>query len=139
VYAIGTNPIASRFSGIAVDRYRMGLFLFAGVMAAVAAVLLTGRIGSTRPNLAMGWELDAVTIVILGGVAIEGGRGSIFGTVLAAALLGSFTFALGMMNVSGIVMSMIIGALLIVAMVLPRWLKGSTSVSSLFTGRRKAA
>lgn len=121
--AIGSNPVASRFSGIAVDRYRMGLFLFAGVMAALAAVLLTGRIGSTRPNLAMGWELDAVTIVILGGVAIEGGRGSILGTLLAAVLLGSFTFALGMLNVSGIVMSMIIGVLLIVSMVLPRWLR----------------
>jgi len=123
IYAIGANATASRFSGIAVNRYRVGLFIFAGVMAALAAVLLTGRIGSTRPNLAMGWELDAVTIVILGGVAIEGGRGSIVGTVLAAVLLGSFTFALGMLNVSGIVMSMIIGALLIVAMVLPRWLK----------------
>jgi len=53
-------------------------------------------------------------------VAIEGGRGSIVGTVLAAVLLGSFTFALGMLNVSGIVMSMIVGALLIGAMVLPR-------------------
>lgn len=123
IYAIGANATASQFSGIAVDRYRCGLFIFAGVMAALAAVLLTGRIGSTRPNLAMGWELDAVTIVILGGVAIEGGRGSIVGTVLAAVLLGSFTFALGMLNVSGIVMSMIIGALLIIAMVLPRWLK----------------
>ncbi|MEY8877596.1 MAG: ABC transporter permease [Leptothrix sp. (in: b-proteobacteria)] len=123
LYAIGANPVASRFSGIAVDRYRLGLFVFAGVMAAVAAILLTGRIGSTRPNLAQGWELDAVTIVILGGVAIEGGRGSIVGTVLAAVLMGSVTFALGMLNVSGIVMSMIVGALLIVAMVLPRWLR----------------
>ena len=123
IYAIGANATASQFSGIAVNRYRWGLFIFAGVMAALAAVLLTGRIGSTRPNLAMGWELEAVTIVILGGVAIEGGRGSIVGTVLAAVLLGSFTFALGMLNVSGIVMSMIIGALLIIAMVLPRWLK----------------
>jgi len=123
IYAIGANATASQFSGIAVNRYRWGLFVFAGVMAALAAVLLTGRIGSTRPNLAMGWELEAVTIVILGGVAIEGGRGSIVGTVLAAVLLGSFTFALGMLNVSGIVMSMIIGALLIIAMVLPRWLK----------------
>lgn len=120
VYAIGANPVAARFSGIAVDRYRLGLFVFAGVMAALAAVLLTGRIGSTRPNLALGWELDAVTIVILGGVAIEGGRGSIVGTLLAAVLLGSFTFALGMLNVSGIVMSMIVGVLLILAMVLPR-------------------
>jgi rhamnose transport system permease protein len=123
VYAIGANPVAARFSGIAVDRYRMGLFIFAGVMAAPAAVLLTGRIGSTRPNLALGWELDALTIVILGGVAIEGGRGSIVGTLFAAVLLGSFTFALGMLNVSGIVMSMIVGVLLIVSMVLPRWLR----------------
>jgi rhamnose transport system permease protein len=123
IYAIGANPIASRFSGIAVDRYRMGLFVFAGVMAALAAILLTGRIGSTRPNLAMGWELDAITIVILGGVAIEGGRGSIVGVALAAVLMGAFTFALGMLNVAGIVMSMIVGMLLIVAMVLPRWLR----------------
>ncbi|MFM2405474.1 MAG: hypothetical protein RL223_3354 [Pseudomonadota bacterium] len=123
LYAIGANPVASRFSGIAVDRWRLGLFLFAGLMAAVAAIALTGRIGSTRPNLATGWELEAITIVILGGVAIEGGRGSIVGTVLAAVLLGSFTFALGMLNVSGIVMSMIVGALLIVAMVLPRFLR----------------
>jgi rhamnose transport system permease protein len=120
VYAIGANPIASRFSGIEVDRYRFWLFVFAGVAAALAAVMLTGRIGSTRPNIALGWELDAVTMVILGGVAIEGGRGSIVGTVLAALLMGMFTFALGMVNVSGIVMSMLIGVLLVIAMVLPR-------------------
>ena len=123
LYAIGANRVASRFSGISVDRYRFALFVFSGLMAALAAVLLTGRIGSTRPNLALGWELGAVTIVILGGVAIEGGRGSIVGTVLAAVLLGSFTFGLGMLNVSGIVMAMIVGALLVVSMVLPRWLK----------------
>ena len=120
VYAIGANPIASRFSGIEVDRYRFWLFVFAGVAAALAAVMLTGRIGSTRPNIALGWELDAITMVILGGVAIEGGRGSIVGTVLAALLMGMFTFALGMVNVSGIVMSMLIGVLLVIAMVLPR-------------------
>jgi len=123
IYAIGANRIAARFSGIAVERYRLALFVFAGLMAALAAVLLTGRIGSTRPNLAMGWELDAVTIVILGGVAIEGGRGSIVGTILASVLLGSFTFGLGMLNVSGIVMAMIVGALLVGAMVIPRWFK----------------
>lgn len=123
VYAIGANPVAARFSGISVDRYRFGLFVFAGLMAALATILLTGRIGSTRPNLAMGWELDVITMVILGGVSIAGGRGTIVGTVLAAVLTGSFTFALGMLNVSGIVMSMIMGALLILAMVLPRYLR----------------
>lgn len=123
IYAIGANATAARFSGIAVDRYRMGLFVFAGLMAALAAVLLTGRIGSTRPNLAMGWELDAVTIVILGGVSILGGKGSVVGTMLAAVLLGSFTFAMGMLNVTGIVVSMVVGGLLIVAMVLPLYLR----------------
>ncbi|KQU78483.1 MULTISPECIES: ABC transporter permease [unclassified Rhizobacter] len=122
--AIGANPVASRFSGIEVDRHRFALFVFAGLMAALAAVLLTGRIGSTRPNIALGWELDAVTMVILGGVAIEGGRGSIVGVLLAALLLGLFTFALGMANISGIVMAMIVGILLIVSMVLPRLMRG---------------
>jgi rhamnose transport system permease protein len=123
IYAIGANPVAARFSGIEADRYRFALFVFAGFMAAVAAILLTGRIGSTRPNIAMGWELDAITMVILGGVAIEGGRGSIVGTMLAVLLLGLFTFGMGMANVTGIVMSMVIGVLLIVSMVLPRLLK----------------
>lgn len=123
LYAIGANPVAARFSGIEVDRYRMALFVFAGLMAALAALMLTGRIGSTRPNIAMGWELDAITMVILGGVAIEGGRGSIIGTMLAVLLLGLFTFAMGMANVTGIVMSMVIGALLIVSMVLPRFFR----------------
>lgn len=124
LFATGANPIAARFSGIAVNRNRFWLFVFAGLMAAVAAVLLTGRIGSTRPNIASGWELDAITIAILGGVAITGGRGSIVGVVLAAVLLGTFTFGLGMFNVAGIVMSMIVGMLLIVSMVLPRALAG---------------
>jgi rhamnose transport system permease protein len=123
LYAIGANPVAARFSGIEADRYRMALFVFAGLMAALAAVMLTGRIGSTRPNIAMGWELDAITMVILGGVAIEGGRGSIVGTMLSVLLLGLLTFAMGMANVTGIVMSMLIGVLLIVSMVLPRLLQ----------------
>ena len=123
LFAIGANPIASRFSGIEVDRYRFFLFVFSGLMAALAAIMLTGRIGSTRPNIAMGWELDAITMVILGGVAIEGGRGSIVGVILAVLLLGLLTFAMGMANVTGIVMSMLIGILLIVAMVLPRLLR----------------
>jgi rhamnose transport system permease protein len=81
VYAIGANPVAARFSGIAADRYRFALFVFAGLSAGLAAILLTGRIGSTRPNIAMGWELDAITMVILGGV------GTLWGGVLGAAAL----------------------------------------------------
>ena len=119
IYSIGANPIASRFSGIAVNRYRLMLFIFIGMIAGLASVLLTGRIGSTRPNIAMGWELDAITMVILGGVSIDGGKGSLLGVVLAIVVLGMFTFGLQMMNVPGIVMSMILGGLLIVSMIVP--------------------
>ncbi len=119
IYSIGANPIASRFSGIAVNRYRLLLFVFVGTFAGLASVLLTGRIGSTRPNIAMGWELDAITMVILGGVSINGGSGSLLGVVLAIIVLGMFTFGLQMMNVPGIVMSMILGGLLIVSMIVP--------------------
>lgn len=119
IFAIGANPIASRFSGIEVDRYRLVLFIVIGVMSGLASVLLTGRIGSTRPNIAMGWELDAITMVILGGVNINGGSGSLLGVVLAIFVLGMFTFGLQMANVPGIVMSMILGGLMIVSMIVP--------------------
>lgn len=119
IYSIGANPVASRFSGIAVNRYRLLLFIFIGMMAGLASVMLTGRIGSTRPNIAMGWELDAITMVILGGVSINGGSGSLLGVVLAIVVLGMFTFGLQMMNVPGIVMSMILGGLMIISMIVP--------------------
>lgn len=123
IYAIGSNPVAARFSGIAVDRYRFALFVLVGLMSGLAAVLLTGRIGSTRPNIALGWELEAITMVILGGVGIAGGSGTIAGVMLAVATLGMVTYALGMANVPGILMTIVIGALLLVTITVPALLR----------------
>lgn len=120
VYAIGNNATAARFSGIRVDRVRFILFLLTGVMSGIAAVCLTSRLGSTRPSIASGFELEVVTMVVLGGVSILGGSGSIPGVVLAALVMGLVTFGLGLLNVPGIVMSIIIGALLIGVIALPR-------------------
>lgn len=123
LYAIGTNPQAARFSGIRVEQYRFLLFVFSGAMAGLAAAFLTSRISSTRPNIALGWELDVITMVVLGGVGIAGGTGSIFGVVLAVLLLGMISFGLSLLNVPGIVASIFIGALLIGAIALPPLLK----------------
>ncbi len=120
VYAIGNNATAARFSGIRVDRVRFVLFLLTGLMSGIAAVCLTSRLGSTRPSIATGFELEVVTMVVLGGVSILGGSGSIPGVVLAALIMGLVTFGLGLLNVPGIVMSIIIGALLIAVIALPR-------------------
>jgi rhamnose transport system permease protein len=119
LYAIGNNPVAARFSGIPVERIKFALFVVTGLLSGVAAILLTARIGSTRPNIALGWELEVVTMVILGGFSIAGGSGTISGVVIAVFVLGLVTFGLSLINVPGIVISVILGFLLIASITLP--------------------
>lgn len=120
VYAIGSNPTGALFSGVRVGRTKFILFLLTGLISGLAAVCLTSRLGSTRPSIATGWELEVVTMVVLGGVNILGGSGTIPGVVLAAIVLGLVTFGLGLLNVPGIVMSIVVGALLIAVIAIPR-------------------
>jgi rhamnose transport system permease protein len=119
VFVIGNNPVAAAFSGVRVERVKFILFCLTGLMAGVASILLTSRLGSTRPSIAQGYELEVVTMVVLGGIAILGGSGSIIGVVLAALIMGLVTFGLGLLNVPGIVMSIFTGSLLIVVIALP--------------------
>jgi rhamnose transport system permease protein len=120
VFAIGNNPTGALFSGIRVQRVKFILFLLTGLMSGVAAICLTSRLGSTRPSIAQGMELEVVTMVVLGGVSILGGSGSVPGVVIAAFVMGLVTFGLGLLNVPGIVMSIFIGLLLIGVIALPR-------------------
>ena len=120
VYAIGNNPVGALFSGIRVPRGKFALFLLTGVMSGVAAICLTSRLGATRPSIAFGWELEVVTMVVLGGVNILGGSGTIPGVGIAAFVMGMGTFGFGLLNVPGIVMSIFIGLLLIGVIALPR-------------------
>ncbi|MBZ9796783.1 ABC transporter permease [Mesorhizobium sp. ES1-4] len=119
VFAIGNNPVAAQFSGVRVGRIKFILFCLTGLMSGIASVLITSRLGSTRPSIAQGYELEVITMVVLGGVSILGGAGSILGVVLAAFIMGLVTFGLGLLNVPGIVMSIFIGLLLIVVIALP--------------------
>lgn len=128
VYAIGNNPTAALFSGLRVQRVRFILFLFTGISSGIAAVCLTSRLGSTRPSIATGMELDVVTMVVLGGVSILGGSGRIFGVVLAALIMGVVTFGFGLLNVPGIVMSIFLGILLIGVIAAPQILRQNKRV-----------
>jgi rhamnose transport system permease protein len=119
IYAIGNNAVAAQFSGIRVDRIRRILFILTGLMSGVASILLTSRIASTRPTIASGFELDVVTMAVLGGVNILGGSGTIPGVVIAAFVMGLVTFGLGLLNVPGIVQSVVVGVLLIAVIALP--------------------
>lgn len=119
IFAIGNNPVAAQFSGVRVARIKFVLFCLTGLMSGIASICLTSRVGSTRPDIAQGYELEAITMVVLGGVNILGGSGSIIGVVLAAFIIGLVTFGLGLLNVPGIVMSIFTGLLLIVVIALP--------------------
>ncbi|MCB8874051.1 ABC transporter permease [Acidisoma silvae] len=129
IFAIGANPIAARLSGIRVDAYKFWIFVLLGAVSGLASVLLTSRLGSTRPSIATGWELEVITMVILGGISIDGGQGSILGVVLSALLIGCVTFGLSLLNVPGIVLAIVTGGLLI----------GVVALSSIvgYSGRRR--
>lgn len=90
------------------------------MLSGLAAALLTARLGSMRSNIAIGWELDVVTMVILGGVSIAGGVGSIVGVFLAVLVLGLLTFGMSLNNIPGQVVTVYIGALLIAVIAVPR-------------------
>jgi rhamnose transport system permease protein len=119
IFALGSNPTAARYAGVNLGRYRFWIFAATGIASGIAAVLLTSRLGSTRPTIAEGWELEIISMVILGGVSVAGGRGSIPGVVLAAVLMGFVTFGLGLKNIPGIVMQIIVGSMLIIVVAAP--------------------
>jgi rhamnose transport system permease protein len=130
IYAIGNNPTAALFSGIDVQRHRLILFSLVGLMSGLASLLLTSRLGSTRPNIATAWELEIITMVVLGGIAINGGAGTIPGVFIAAFLMGFLTFGMALLNIPGIVMTVLIGLLLILAIATP------ILIRRLTTGKR---
>jgi rhamnose transport system permease protein len=119
IYAIGKNPGTSRYSGVRVARIKLWLFVLSGTVAALAGVILTARMASARADVGTGLTLLAVTIVLLGGVDIFGGRGTIIGVVLAFFTLAVLGNALRLANVSSDIQSIVVGLLLIVSVVLP--------------------
>jgi rhamnose transport system permease protein len=113
IYAIGGNPAAALYSGIATRRVRFVLFIVSGLVCAVAGMVYTARLANARANNALGMELDVITIVLLGGVSVWGGRGRLTGVLWALVLVAFLRNILGISGVGGDVQSMVIGLLLI--------------------------
>jgi rhamnose transport system permease protein len=119
LHAYGHNPQAARYSGISVDAHRFWFFALNGCMSGLASAFLTSRVGATRPNMALGWDLEVIAVVVLGGVNILGGSGTMPGVILSVLVMGTVTFGLSLHNIAGIIMSIIVGLLLITAVALP--------------------
>jgi rhamnose transport system permease protein len=119
IFAVGKNQEAARFSGIRVVRLKTGLFVLSGTMAALAGVILTSRLSSARADTATGMTLTVVTIALLGGVSIFGGRGTIAGVVLAVFTLALLQNELRLARVSAELQSITLGLLLILSVAIP--------------------
>lgn len=119
IFAIGKNKDAARYSGVRVQRAKLLLFVLSGTIAAVAGVIITARFASARADIGTGLTLTAVTMVLLGGVNINGGRGTIPGVVIAVFVLAVLGNVLRLANVSAEWQSIAVGALLIISVVIP--------------------
>jgi len=115
VYAIGSNEVASRFSGLSVEKTKLALYTASGFAASLAAVIFVSRVSTTRSDMGTGIELDAITAVVLGGTSIFGGRGTILGTIIGLCLIQALKNGLSLAGVKGDGTIMLIGAVLILA------------------------
>jgi rhamnose transport system permease protein len=138
LYAIGSNEDATVYSGVPVARIKLIIYTLSGFMAALAGLILAARFGSTRPDIGTGLELAVITAVVLGGVDINGGKGTMPGAVLSLFLIGLMRFGMGLLNIQGQVQGVVIGLLLILSILLPGVAQQASSLKRMQWNVRSA-
>ena len=120
IYAIGGNERAAHLAGIPVKRYLVAVYVISDVLAALAGLVLTSRLGTAEPTAGTGYELDAITAVVLGGTSLFGGEGSLWGTLVGALILGVIGNGLNLLNINAFYQDAIKGAIILLAIMLDR-------------------
>jgi rhamnose transport system permease protein len=119
VYVIGINKDMARYSGINVTAVKLILFALSGLISALAGILFAARLGSVRGDMGLGFELDIITMVLLGGVSIFGGSGSIYGVILSILIVLYLRNGMSLSNITGHLQTGVIGMLLIFSAMVP--------------------
>jgi rhamnose transport system permease protein len=119
VYVIGNNKDVARYAGVKVQRTKMILFVASSTIAALAGILYGARLGAVRGDSAYGFELDIITMVLLGGVSIFGGSGSMWGVLLSILIILNLRNGMSLANMSGHMQTGVIGILLILSVLIP--------------------
>lgn len=120
-YAIGSNEDAARMSGINVARHKVLVYAIAGMCAAIAAIMLTSKNLTAQAGMGVMYELDAIAMAVIGGVSLAGGRGSILGTVLGAAIFSVIISGFTSIRLDAYYQEMVKGAIIVGAVVLDQW------------------
>lgn len=122
IYAIGGNQEAARLSGIRVDAVKVAAYVYCGFCAAIGSLILTARVASGQPTLGTNLPLESIAAVVLGGVSLFGGRGSVIGVAIGVAFVSILSNGLNLLNVSSYTQMMVIGGALILAVALDQLL-----------------
>jgi fructose transport system permease protein len=123
IYATGDDPEAARLAGINSDRVILSVYVFAGLISAIAGWALIGRIGAISPTAGENANLDSITAVVIGGTSLFGGRGSVVGTLIGALIVGVFRSAVSLAGLDVLWQEFAIGVLIIVAVALDQWIR----------------
>ncbi|MEG2291599.1 MAG: ribose ABC transporter permease [Clostridium sp.] len=120
IYALGGNEDSARLSGINTTKIKTLVYVVSGFASSVAGVIIASRIGSASPNAGIGFELDAIAAVVIGGTSLAGGEGRISGTLIGALIIGVLNNGLNLMNVSPFYQSIVKGLVILVAVLLDK-------------------
>jgi ribose transport system permease protein len=124
ILAVGGNEEAARVSGVPIERTKVLTYMLSGGLASLAAVILMARLGAAEPTLGNLWELEAIAASAIGGASLMGGKGSIFGTILGAIVLGAMRNGLTLLNVQAFYQLLATGIIIILAMLVDRLARG---------------
>lgn len=119
MFAIGENKRAAAYAGVKVEKVRMIVFTLTGLVCGFAAVFYCANLGSVKSNVAEGFELEAISMCVLGGISTAGGKGTMVGAVIAIFIIGLLRYGLGLINLSGQTIRIILGLLLILVVLFP--------------------
>ena len=120
IYAIGGNETAARLSGIRINRVKMIVYGIGGALAALGGVIVTSRLDSAQPNAGISYELDAIAAVVIGGTSLNGGKGTVWGTVIGAVIIGVLNNRLVLLNVSPFWQQVVKGAVILLAVIIDK-------------------
>jgi ribose transport system permease protein len=120
IYAIGGNETAARLAGLKIRKVKMIVYSIAGALSAVGGIIVTSRLDSAQPNAGLGFELDSIAAVVIGGTSLNGGKGTILGTVQGALIIGILNNGLVLLNVSPFWQQVIKGLVILLAVVIEK-------------------
>jgi ribose transport system permease protein len=120
IYAIGGNEQAAKLSGINISKVKIKVYAMAGALAALGGIIVTARLDSAQPNAGTSYELDAIAAVVIGGTSLSGGKGTVWGTVMGAIIIGVLNNGLVLLNVSPFWQQVVKGAVILLAVIIDK-------------------